>query len=429
MKRTRLAAALLLTVCAASAGAEDFSFDAAEFEKKPFELNGYVEPKLEALSLRSDSAAYALSYPGQTARSTLTRATLTLELSAKANLGDWVLDARAQGSHAQDALVTRSDALAVQEGGVRYSASPGLTLDAGKRVQRWGKGYALTTVGLIERLKDSTDPTAAREGFVMASVDYTRSLSGPVSTVGISAHVLPTDGVTNADFGRSNDLNPAARLYLLAWDTDIDLMWRGAGAKPEAWGVDFSCNLASNLEVHGEWARQRDATHTSVSSAGAVQTSVQDSSAWLLGLRYLTQAEVTWVAEWVHNGNGQTDSEWASYQSFLSTATQPVASAALTAKAQTLAQSGMNRPNPGQDYLYVKASASEPWGWVYGSAAVSLMANVQDHSWQITPEVGYTGWAGWDVRARLSVLGGADGTEFGEKLAQGKLEVTARYSF
>ena len=289
--------------------------------------------------------------------------------------------------------------------------------------------YALTTVGFIERPKDSTDPTAAREGFVMASVDYTRSLSGPFSTVGISTYVLPTDGVTNTDFGRSNDLNPAARLYLLAWDTDIDLMWRGAGAKTEAWGVDFSRNLASNLEVHGEWARQRNATHTAVNANGAVSSTLQDSTAWLVGLRYLTQAEVTWVAEWVHNGNGQTDSEWASYQSFLSTATQPVASAALTAKAQTLALSGMNRPNPGQDYLYVKGSASEPWGWVYGSAAVSLMANVQDHSWQITPELGYTGWTGWDMRARLSVLRGAALTEFGEKLASNKLELTTRYSF
>ena len=427
MKTLLLAAAL--AAVAASVAAEEFTFDAAEFEKKPFELNGYVEPKLELLGLRGDSAAYRLAYPTEAARATLARSTLTLELEGKANLGDWVFDARAQASQVDDALTSRSNALVVQEGGVRYSAGPGLTLDLGKRVTRWGKGYALTTVGFVERPKDATDPTASREGFVMASVDWTRSLPGSVSAISFTGILLPTDGVTNADFGRTNDLNPAAKLYLLAWDTDIDLMWRGAGAKPEAWGLDFSRNLASNLEVHGEWARQRDASHTVVSATGAVGSTQQDSTAWLVGLRYLTQAEVTWVAEWVHNGNGQSETGWADYQSFLRTATSPGANPALTSKAQTLAQSGMNRPNPGQDYLYVKASASEPWGWVYGSAAVSLMANAQDHSWQVTPEIGYTGWTDWDVRARLSVLGGAARTEFGEKLASSKLELTARYSF
>jgi len=422
-----LGAVLLAGV--ASVGAEEFSFDASEFEKKPLEFNGYLEPKLELLGLRGDSAAYRLAYPAEASRATLARRTLTLELSGKANLGDWVLDARAQASQVDDALNARSNAPAVQEGGVRYSAGPGLALDVGKRVQRWGKGYALTTVGFIERPKDATDPSASREGLVMASADYTRSLQGAVSTVGISAYVLPTDGVTNADWGATSHLNPAARLYLLAWDTDIDLMWRGVGARPEAWGADFSRNLASNLEVHGEWARVLGATHTSVSASGAVSNTQQDATSWLLGLRYLTAGEVTWVAEWVHNGNGASADEWVSVNQFFATATAPGAAPALLTKAQTLAAGGLSRANPGQDYLYLKASASEPWGWVYGSAAVSALVNAQDHSWQITPELAYTGFNGWDLRARLSWLQGAALTEFGEKLAQRKLELTARYSF
>ncbi|MDD5029100.1 MAG: hypothetical protein PHH58_06315 [Rhodoferax sp.] len=427
MKTLLLAAAL--AAVAASVAAEEFTFDAAEFEKNPFELNGYIEPKLELLGLRGDSAAYKLAYPNEAARSTLTRSTLTLELAGKANLGDWVFDARAQASQVDDALTSRSNALAVQEGGVRYNAGPGLTLDLGKRVTRWGKGYALTTVGFVERPKDATDPTASREGFVMASVDWTRSLPGSVSAISFTGILLPTDGVTNADFGRTNDLNPAAKLYLLAWDTDIDLMWRAAGAKPQAWGLDFSRNVSSNLEVHGEWARLLDATHTTVSASGTALTTRQNATSWLLGLRYLTEGEVTWVGEWVHNGNGASDSEWADTNQFLRTATTPGAAPALLAKAQTLAASGLSRANPGQDYLYVKASVSEPLGWVYGSAAVSAMVNAQDQSWQLTPELAYTGLNGWDLRARLGWLHGADLTEYGEKLSQRKLELTARYSF
>jgi len=421
--------ALACALAAALASAQEFSFDAAEFEKKPLEFSGYVEPKLEQLGLQGDSASYALAYPGQAARSTLWRSTVTLELAAKANLGDWVLDARAQGSQANDALVNRTDDLRVMEGGARYSAGPGLTLDVGKRVQRWGKGYALTTVGFIERPKDATDPTASREGFFMASGDFTRSLDGPISAVSLTGVLLPTDGITNSDFGKSNDLNPAARLYLLAWDTDLDLMWRAAGARPEAFGVDFSRNISSNLELHGEWALQRNATRNVVSPSGVVSSQVTDTRSWLLGLRYLTASEVTWIAEWIHNGAGLSDAELADYNRFLISATAPGAPAALAAKVVTLGQSGMGRANPGQDYLYVKASVSEPLGWVYGSAAVTWMANAQDHSGQLTPELSYTGFNGWDLRARLGWLQGAALSEFGEKTLERKLELTARYSF
>lgn len=422
---TALAYALAVTL----AGAQEFSFDAAEFEKKPLEWSGYLEPKLEWLGLRGDSASYALAYPGQEPRSALWRSTLTLELAAKANLGDWVLDARALGSQAHDALLSRTDDPRVMEGGARYSAGPGLTLDVGKRVQRWGKGYALTTVGFIERPKDATDPSASREGFVMVSGEFTRSLSGAVSAVSLTGVLLPTDGTTNSDFGKSTDLNPAARLYLLAWDTDIDLMWRAAGARPEAWGVDFSRNLSSNLELHGEWSLQRNALRTTVDTSGVVSSRVTDARSWLLGIRYLTNAEVTWIAEWVHSGLGLNDAELGDYNRFLSSATAPGATAALATKAASLVQSGLGRANPGQDYVYVKTSVSEPLGWVYGAAAVTWMANAQDHSWQLIPELSYTGFNGWDLRARLAWLHGAALSEFGEKAASSKVELTARYSF
>jgi len=411
------------------ANAEEFSFDASEFDKKPFEFSGYIEPKLEGLRLRSDSAAFALAYPDAAPRDSLWRGTITLELAGKANLADWVLDARAQGSQANDALVTRTDNLRLMEGGVRYSAGPSLTLDAGKRVQRWGKGYALTTVGFVEIPKDPGDPTASREGFVMASGEFTRSLEGPVSAVSFTGLMLPTDGTTNAVFGKSTDLNPAAKLYLLAWDTDIDLMGRAAGARPAAFGLDFSRNIGSNLELHGEWARQRNVTRSTVSTTGVVSSSTRDTTSWLLGLRYLTSSEVTWIADWIHNGLGYSDSELGDYYRFLNLALAPGAPAEWVGKAVSLARSGYLRANPGLDYVYLKASVSEPLGWVYGAASVTWMANAQDRSWQLTPELSYTGFNGWDLRGRLSWLQGAQWSEFGEKATARKLELTARYSF
>lgn len=424
-----LALGLLVSSWSLLASAQPFSFDASEFEKKTFEFSGYLEQKEELLKLRGDSPAFQLAYPGETARAELLRSTTTVELAGKLNLGDFAIDARAQGSHAGDALVSTTRDPAVMEGGLRWSASPGLTFDLGKRVQRWGKGYAWSPVAMVERPRDANDPAASREGFVMATGEWTRSFSGPLSAVSVTGLLVPTDGDMNADFGQTQDLNPAARLYLLAWDTDIDLMWRGKGARPESFGLDFSRNLSTALEIHGEWARTRDAIRNTVTASGVASSQRGDTNSYLLGLRYLTQGEVTWIAEYYRHGAGYSAQELDAYYRFLETALAPGATAELTSKARTVAQSGYGRPNPGRDYLYVKASVSEPLGWLYGAASVTTMVNLNDHSYQITPELSYAGFANWEFRARLILLSGQAHTEFNEKVSSQRLEIYARYYF
>ena len=426
-------AATVLMFAPQVVNAEAFTFDASEFEKKTFEFSGYLEQKEEALKLRSDSPAYRLAYPGAAARDNLLRSTTTLEASGKLNLDPFVADLRVQAGDARDALVhTRNDAK-VMEGGLRWSAGPGLTLDVGKRVQRWGKGYAWNPVGFVERPKDPSDPQASREGFTMASGEWTKSFAGDsatsISTISVTGLIAPTNDSMNADFGRSRHLNPAARLYLLAFDTDIDLMWRGKGAKPQSFGVDFSRNLSSSLEVHGEWARTLGAPRNTVSANGVASSSRTNFNSWLLGARYLTAGEVTWIGEYYRNGAGYSADQLDDYYRFLDTALDPYASPALADKARAVAQSGYGRSNPGRDYFYLKASVSEPFGWLYGAASITAMTNLHDGSYQITPEVSYTGFTNVELRGRIIFLGGQGHTEFGEKASSSRFEVYARLYF
>lgn len=429
MRSTLMFPAVALVLGLPSA-AQEFTFDAAEFEKKTFEFSGYLEQKEEGLKLRSASPAYLLAYPGKSAQDHLLRSTSTLELSGKLNLDPIVVDVRTQAFHAGDQLVNGSDRGTVMDGGVRWSAGPGLTVDLGKRVQRWGKGYAWSPVGFIERTKDASDPQSSREGFLMASAEWTRSFSGPVGAVGLGGFVVPTDGGRlNQDFGAERDLNPAAKLYLLAWDTDIDFLWRGKGARPESFGFDFSRNITSALEVHGEWARFRDAPRSIVSALGTTRQTGNDVTSWLLGMRYLTQNEVTWIVEYYRNGSGYTEGELDDYYTFLDTALAAGGATALQQKAGQVAQSGYGRTNPGRDYLYAKTSVSEPFGWVYGAASVTAMTNLRDRSWQLTPEISYTGFNNVEIRARAFFLHGASHTEFGEKPASRRAEIYARFFF
>ncbi len=54
--------------------------------------------------------------------------------------------------------------------------------------------------------------------------------------------------------GQINGLNFAGKLYLLLYDTDIDLMAMTGESKTNRVGMDFSRNITTNLEIHGEFA-------------------------------------------------------------------------------------------------------------------------------------------------------------------------------
>ena len=57
------------------------------------------------------------------------------------------------------------------------------------------------------------------------------------------------------------------------------------------------------------------------------------------------------------------------------------------------------------------------------------MANLDDHSFQLTPELQYTGFKNLELRLRLYLLHGASSTDFGEKANSRKVELYARYYF
>jgi hypothetical protein len=427
----RRAGAGLLAGLALAAHAQEFKFDAAEFERRPFELGGYVEAKGESFKVRQDSVLGRLTAPELAARERLDRATGTLELAGKLAQDALSFDWRARGTASADAIETDSRGR-VFEADFGYRVSDGVSLNAGKRVVRWGKGYAWNPVGFVERPKDPNDPQLSREGFVMATGEFVATGVGPFAALGLTAVALPASEDVNSAFGQGSHVNPAVKLYGLVADTDIDLMWLGKGSRPGRVGFDFSRNLGANLEIHGEWARIFDFQQRVVDAAGAVATQSFDATSWLLGLRYLTEREVTWIVEYYRNGTGYSDSELESFFRFADTAlatAPPATFTPLVQRAASLAQSGYGQPNPGRDYLYVRTSAKEPGDILYLTPAVTAIVNLQDGSYSLTPEVVYTGFTNWELRGRIVLLHGARYSDFGERPNERRLEFYARLYF
>jgi hypothetical protein len=417
----------LIVPAAAAQAADEPAFDASQFEKKPFELGGYAQLKQESFALNRDAAFYKLGFFGQPQRESLDRTTGTLQIYGKARHGIGTFDFRVNGDAQRDELAHAHDT-SVFEAAYSLRPDPGLTLEAGKRSLKWGKGYAWNPIGFVERPKDPNDPQLAREGFVMANGDWILSRGGDLQTVAFTPVVLPVTGDVNSDFGSTGHLNPAAKLYLLYRDTDIDFAWQGKGSRPARFGFDLSRNLASNFEVHGEWARIGRFSRPVTDSMGRVTTELGSATSYLLGLRYLTQSETTYIAEYYRNGTGYSDQECRQFYELVDSAFA-TGNNALVQKALSLGQGSYGRPNAGKDYLYFRAQVKDALGIVYFSPAITAMMNLQDRSYQLTPELLYTGINNLELRARLFLLQGGSDTDFGEKQVSRKLELYGRYYF
>ncbi len=96
--------ALRLFVCllSACACAEEFSFEATEFEKKPLEFGGALEFKPERSWLNRDGAFYKLNFYKRQEPDTLDRNTGTLKLNGKYTQGIASLNLRADAEVRRD---------------------------------------------------------------------------------------------------------------------------------------------------------------------------------------------------------------------------------------------------------------------------------------------------------------------------------------
>jgi len=418
---------VLFCSVAGAQAAEEYSFDASAFEKKPFELGGYVELKQEDFALNRAGAFYKLNNFGQPQRDDLGRTTGTLQLAGKLRQGMGTFDFRTNSGLQRDQLAHDHDNT-IFEAAYSLRPSPGLTMEAGKRALKWGKGYAWNPMGFVERPKDPNDPQLAREGIWMANSDLIFNPGGNLQTIAFTPVLVPVGNDINSDFGASGHLNPAAKLYLLYRDIDIDFAWQGKGSRPARFGMDFSTNLASNFEIHGEWARIQQFTRPVTDSAGRVTNEVGNATSYLLGLRYLTAGDTTYIAEYYRNGTGYSEQEALQFYQLVNNAFA-TGSGALLQKALSLSRGSYGRPNPGKDYLYFRAQQKDALGIVYFQAAVTAMMNWQDRSYQVTPELSYTGVNNLELRLKVLMLQGGSATDFGEKQNSRKLEFYARYYF
>jgi len=410
---------------------DDYTFDISETEKKPYHFGGYVEFKPLLFGLDQDAAFYKLRFAKDPQGQTLSELNGKVQLEGSYTGDNYLLFAKTntdlKHSYAGDEERT---AFFEAYGSLKPSSS--LKIDLGKKTMKWGKGYAWNPVAFVDRPKDPDEPELAQEGFIVATADYIKSLAGPLQTFSFTPLLLPVYNHVNDDFGNVDKLNFAGRFYFLLYDTDIDLLFLTGGSRTDRYGIDFSRNITTNFEVHGEYAFTRNSRKRVLDANGAIRQVEEDSSSYLLGLRYLTSFDLTMIAEYYYNGAGFSGEEMENFFNALDRANnifQTTGNDAALNNARQLSEGGYGRPNPMQDYLYLRLSQKEPFDILYFTPSLTTIMNLHDRSFSLTPELAYTGITNWDLRLRTGFLVGGRHTEFGEKQNDYRLELRIGYYF
>jgi len=428
--RTLLPVLVALLISSVSFADEEYKFDISEIEKKPYHIGGYVEFRPAIFWLDNNAALYKLRFFNQDEGTTAEEYNGNLQLEGSYEKGIARLFFLVNGNLTYS-YQGWSDSLDLYEGTLSLKPSSSLAIDVGKATQKWGKGYAWNPVAFVDRPKDPEEPDLAREGFWMASADYIKSFAGPLKTLSITPVILPVYDQINDEFGKINELNFAGRLYLLLYDTDIDLVFLSGGSKTPRFGFDFSRNISTNFEVHGEFAYINNFKQKTIDEQGNVSESKFDAKSYLLGMRYLTKTDTTFILEYYHNGMGYTQDEIGSFFSLVDKSYETYLSSrnrgSLT-KAQSLAVN-YGGVNPMKDYLYLRVTQKDPFNILYFTPALTSIINLDDGSFSLAPELTYTGIKNLEVRLKAMANVGHNGSEYGEKPSDYRLELRVRYYF
>ncbi len=295
-----------------------------------------------------------------------------------------------------------------------------------------GKRLCLEPRGFCRQAQIPDEPDLNLEGFIVASADYIKSFQGPLKTISFTPVLVPVYEHVNDTFGDINKLNIAGKIYLLLYDTDIDFIFLAGGSKTTRYGMDFSRNITTNIEIHGEFAYINNYKKNFVDSDGNNFETRYDAKSVLTGMRYLTEKDTTYILEYYRNGTGFSPTEMRDYFTFINKGYDiyvSTGSDALLKKAANITAGSYGRPNAMRDYLYLRASQKEPFDILYFTPAITGILNIRDKSFSMSPEFLYAGITNLELRLKASFISGERLSDYGEKQNDYRMELRARYYF
>lgn len=370
--------------------ASEYDFDMGsleEMEPKSYEYKGYLRVEDRPQRLNKEAPIYIQSGDDREYQNYLHLEALLEfsyfyeDLTLKTSLMgtyDYIKDKNAEDDYPVNELYIEN----------RFTHNHSALL--GKQSLKWGKGYFFNPVAFFDRPRDPTQPTLAREGFHIAKYSYNKSFQSNLKNISFDLLYLNANDNINKEYrlltNQEDSNNIGARLYLLYFDTDIDIIYDYSDKAKDKIGIDFSTNLQTNFEIHAEYAKELDGYFS-----------------YLLGLRYLSESDLTLISEYLYRSNGLSKNE-------------------IQALPITL-------PFAAKDYLINLLAQKEPLDVLYLSLYYKNICNLQDYSQQ--NKLGFTYSFKDDIELDLSynINSGSQDSEFGKKSVEDFLWLKTTWAF
>lgn len=410
----------------------DLDFEIPEVETKPYSFNAKFEISETIKGLDEDSLLFHQRYPNGRDDETLYQTEFDLKVEGSYQVSIVKLYARLNGDLYYNKDEDWVNDSRTEEAYVSLLPSPSITFDVGKKVLKWGKGYAWNPAAFFSRSKDIEDPDVTLEGYYVVTGDLIKSMDGVLKTIALTPVILPVSSHINDEWGTERETIWGGKVYFFAFDTDLDIMFLSGEEAEDRFGVDFSKNISVNFEIHGEAAIILDYVKYTTDQQGNLTEKKYDAKSYLLGIRYLTSHDTTYIFEYFRNGQGYTSDEMKDYFTLIEDGYQEyinIGSMAKLSKSREYGSQVYNKQTVMKDYLYLKVSQKEPFDILDFTPSVTCLYNLNDKSGSIMPQIIYTPITNLELELRATFLLGKDYTEFGEKLNDYKIYAAVKYYF
>ena len=245
--------------------------------------------------------------------------------------------------------------LRVREGYARASVNSWMDVEAGKRLVRWGTGYAFTPTGLLDPPRDATDPQdrlGLNEGMVMARVDVFRGASA-ITVAAAAPRLGRPDSIVTTTPRRL--LAVRARTTLAG--VEMALVASAADTRRVSFGGNFTHVIGKQLEYHGELLVHDDDSIWRQRLAPFEPGTRPRRVSAVLGMQYtFDRAGMNAVVEFYRDGNGLSSALWSRLMDGIASAPAAAAAASSSASGGTL-----TRPTR-RDFLFLRGARANTDG-------------------------------------------------------------------
>ena len=355
--------------------ADDYSFNFNELEKievKTYEYSGYIKGEQKHQILNQSSPNYSTKN-----KNSMDSNYGELFFNFKYFKNKFTIETELMANY-ENIDNSENDQYTVNQLHINYKYNNNHQVNIGKKRSKWGKGYFFNPVAFIDKKKDPNNPEASREGYSQINYKYNKVYKNDLKNFSFDAVYLRTTPELNYDLYSTNSHTVALKSYFLYKDIDIDILYLYNDKYTNRYGIDFSTNIKTNFEIHGEYGKSDDGLYS-----------------YLAGIKYLTAKDLTITSEYFYQNEqlSRTQSFWD------------------------------------KKYFINKFSQKEPLDILYLSVYYKNSYNLSDDSHQNNLGFIYTKIKNLDIDFSVGKNFGDSSSEFGSKLVDKFSWLQLKYSF